>query len=341
MSRSRADSPASRINRPPARTKSPRAVETSNCLPAVRFVARAGRSAARSTAPARAVHKASRDANQTVSSAAVTCSASPAPASFVHAVPLKEETPPSPAAHTVPAAPRATDRVSPALCTVRTSCANRPTWRPWPQSIPGARHKTIPNHRMTWLLSHRAPERRRAALPFGLAAIAALGPVIPIEAAILHRFRDVLCAHPSRSAQIGDGARDFQNAIVRAGGKSHPADGHFERSLARVVERANFSNAGRWHPGIVEAAGLLDRARLQDAPSDIGGGFGIGIGPQLLERDRRHFDVDIDAVQQGTADLAEVLLDLPRRAAALARGVAVEAALAPVQIAIGVWRRST
>jgi hypothetical protein len=41
--------------------------------------------------------------------------------------------------------------------------------------------------------------------------------------------------------------------------------------------------------------------------------------------------VDIDAVEQRRADLAEILLDLPGRAAALARAVAVEAAFAPVQ----------
>ena len=42
--------------------------------------------------------------------------------------------------------------------------------------------------------------------------------------------------------------------------------------------------------------------------------------------------MDIDAVEQGTGDLAEIVLDLARGAAALAGGIAVEAALAPVQI---------
>jgi hypothetical protein len=42
--------------------------------------------------------------------------------------------------------------------------------------------------------------------------------------------------------------------------------------------------------------------------------------------------VNIDAVEQGARDLAEVVLDLARGAAALAGGIAVEAALAPVQI---------
>jgi hypothetical protein len=42
--------------------------------------------------------------------------------------------------------------------------------------------------------------------------------------------------------------------------------------------------------------------------------------------------VDIDAVQQGSADLAEILLNLSRRAAAFPGRIAEEAAFAPVQI---------
>ena len=42
--------------------------------------------------------------------------------------------------------------------------------------------------------------------------------------------------------------------------------------------------------------------------------------------------MDIDAVEQRAADLAQVALDHAGRAAALAAGVAVETALAPVQI---------
>ena len=42
--------------------------------------------------------------------------------------------------------------------------------------------------------------------------------------------------------------------------------------------------------------------------------------------------MDIDAVQQGTADLAEIVLYLTRGAAALAGGIAIEPALAGVQI---------
>jgi hypothetical protein len=76
----------------------------------------------------------------------------------------------------------------------------------------------------------------------------------------------------------------------------------------------------------------LDGAGLIDPAAHIRGTFGVGISAQFFERNRRNFDVDIDAVQQGAADFSEVLLNLSGRAAALARGIAVEAAFAPVQI---------
>ena len=42
--------------------------------------------------------------------------------------------------------------------------------------------------------------------------------------------------------------------------------------------------------------------------------------------------MDIDAVEEGTADLAEIVLDLARGATALAGGIAVEAAFTPVRV---------
>jgi hypothetical protein len=44
------------------------------------------------------------------------------------------------------------------------------------------------------------------------------------------------------------------------------------------------------------------------------------------------FDVEVDAVEQGAGDFAEVLGDLGAGTAAFARGVAVEAAFATVHV---------
>jgi len=47
--------------------------------------------------------------------------------------------------------------------------------------------------------------------------------------------------------------------------------------------------------------------------------------------------MDIDAVEQRTADLCQVALNNGWRAAALPRCIAVEAARAPVQTSIALW----
>jgi len=49
--------------------------------------------------------------------------------------------------------------------------------------------------------------------------------------------------------------------------------------------------------------------------------------------ERRHFDVHIDAIQQRSADLAQIALDDRARAAALPRRIGEICARAPVQIA--------
>ena len=54
----------------------------------------------------------------------------------------------------------------------------------------------------------------------------------------------------------------------------------------------------------------------------------MGCAAEFLVRHRRDFDVQVDAVQQRSADLGKVLLDLRAGAAALAGGVAMETAAA-------------
>jgi hypothetical protein len=90
--------------------------------------------------------------------------------------------------------------------------------------------------------------------------------------------------------------------------------------------------AADWHAGVVEAAGVLHGAGLLHAGANLRRRLGIGIAAQFLEGDGWNLDVDIDAVEQGTADLAQIVLNLARGAPALAGGIAVEPALTPVQI---------
>ena len=110
------------------------------------------------------------------------------------------------------------------------------------------------------------------------------------------------------------------------------AHGQLQRALAGIVQGAVLADGAGGQAGVGRAAGLLHGAGQEDALADGRRGFGLCFAAKLLKRHSGHFHLDIDAVEQRAADLAEVLLDLGGRAAAFARGVAIEAAAAPVQI---------
>ena len=77
---------------------------------------------------------------------------------------------------------------------------------------------------------------------------------------------------------------------------------------------------------------MLHGAGLFDTGADDGGGFGSGVAAEFLEGDGGDLDMDIDAVEQGTADLAQIVLDLARGTAALAGGIAEKAALVRISV---------
>ena len=80
-----------------------------------------------------------------------------------------------------------------------------------------------------------------------------------------------------------------------------------------------------------EARRLHARGRRPPARASRRSTCPAAAAPKLLERHGRHFDVDVDAVQQRAADLGHVPLDLRQRAVALAARVAAIAAGARVQ----------
>ena len=85
-----------------------------------------------------------------------------------------------------------------------------------------------------------------------------------------------------------------------------------------AFEAFQLALAGGLHPG-ADGFGILD----------------VALVGELLVIDARDFDVDVDAVDEGAADLLVVAGDGHRATAALFDGVAVIAAGAPVQVAVG------
>jgi hypothetical protein len=83
---------------------------------------------------------------------------------------------------------------------------------------------------------------------------------------------------------------------------------------------------------IVEATPVLNAPGLLDAGTDLGRGHAVVLAAQFLVRHCGYFYMQIDAVQQGPADLTQVSLDDPSGAAAFSRRIGKMAARTPVQI---------
>jgi hypothetical protein len=70
-------------------------------------------------------------------------------------------------------------------------------------------------------------------------------PVIAIQTPVLHRLRQVLGGNRFAAGEVGYSARDLQYAVVRAGGKAHFADGHFQGALSSFIQHAELPNLAR------------------------------------------------------------------------------------------------
>ncbi len=139
--------------------------------------------------------------------------------------------------------------------------------------------------------------------------------------------------------EVGDGAGEFDDAVMGAGGEVHLTGGGAHQLLARRVERAVLAYLAGAHVGVRDArrarkAGALAGAGRFDAPTHGGRGFRRADGGQLLVGDARHVEMDVNAVEQGAADPLRVAADLLVRAGAGALAVARVAARASVQLAI-------
>ena len=126
-----------------------------------------------------------------------------------------------------------------------------------------------------------------------------------------------------------------------ASGKSHLSHREFQGSFAGLIQGTQRAYRGGRDHGVNKTTGFLSLPRAQH-PLPHGGRGNAGVlGAKLLKWHGGHFDMQIDPVQQRTADLAEVALDDPAGAAALAAGVAVVAARASMRMTVGRSRFDT
>ena len=128
-------------------------------------------------------------------------------------------------------------------------------------------------------------------------------PRIAVEGAVLDGFAEVGGGDAGLAGEVGDGARDLQDAVVGAGGEAELVDGCVEELLRRVVEAAVLLHVLRSHVS-VEEEGLVGEPfelimpRLFNALAHLQRRFAGGGAAQHVVAEGRHLDVDVDAVEQ-------------------------------------------
>ena len=135
-----------------------------------------------------------------------------------------------------------------------------------------------------------------------------------------------------RPIEVRNRARHFQDAIMRSRGKPEAPDRSLQHFFAFLADSAEFPDQFRRHLRVREnfsfariAFGLA-LTGAQHAFADRCGILGRSVPAQFLVLHGGHFDVNVDAVEQGAGNLRDVTLDLWRAAMAFARGIAEKAA---------------
>ena len=136
--------------------------------------------------------------------------------------------------------------------------------------------------------------------------------------------------------EVCDGAGETENAVVGAGAEFQAVDDFAQHGHVLWGRRGILAHECRGHLGITRDARVLAIALFlnltgcDDALSDGCRGFAGFSATKLVETQRGYFNLNINAVEQGTTDLVQVFMDLSRRTLTGLGGVVVIAAGAGV-----------
>lgn len=147
--------------------------------------------------------------------------------------------------------------------------------------------------------------------------------LMPVHPPVLNGFGDMLFTDFIRIRQIRDGARDFQNAVIRAGGQVQAGDGLFEQVFAVRIRRAepvDFLDA-QLIVGFSLPVDLLPVGFFDTPPDGCAFLAGCLLAHQFFLRHGGHFDLQVDAIEQRAGNPRAVAGDLIRRAMAFAGSV--------------------
>ena len=135
---------------------------------------------------------------------------------------------------------------------------------------------------------------------------ASCGVCSPIEGSVADGLVKVVRSDVRGVFEVRDCSRDAEDAIVGAGAEFERLHGLLEKCSGRLVQLAVLADEARGHPCIV-SAGSFETKRLVmattcDAVAHCGAGFTIGASGHFSKRDGRHFDLDINAVEERTGN---------------------------------------
>src|SRR5438552_15008582 len=142
-----------------------------------------------------------------------------------------------------------------------------------------------------------------------------LGPVGTVKRAVLDSFAEMFGFDGIRGVEIGDGAGDFEDAVVGASGEAEASDGVFQKFFTVGGDGTLFADEARGHLGVGvgflfgrETSGLAI-ARGDDARADGCGIFARGRCAEFFVFYGGDLDVDVNAVEERAGNFCDVALD--------------------------------
>ena len=157
-----------------------------------------------------------------------------------------------------------------------------------------------------------------------------------VEVAVGDGFHDVVVEDVGAGFEVGDGAGDFEDAVVGPRTHVHAIHGVAQLLEAGGVGLGVFVQQGRGHLGVavdawfVLEAALLEHPGSDDALADGGAGFAWCLAGHLVKIDGLDLDLQVDSIQQRARNLAHVVGTLVLVADALLLGVPIVPARARI-----------
>jgi len=139
----------------------------------------------------------------------------------------------------------------------------------------------------------------------------------------LNGLAQVGCVDVGGGLEVGDGAGDFEDAVVGAGAEVEFVHGHAQEFDGFVVDFAMGLEQLGGHPRVATDTGAFCKPFLLNATgcnhpfADVAGGLAGMRAGEVFELDGGHFHMDVDAVEKRSGDALPVSLDLNGRTAAL------------------------